>query len=91
VFESGGTEYAQPFDAADALPPADSHLRLAPKSFSTSKGTKLHYADTEAATTTFKVLLLRNRSPDPARPPRPARAGPCIRPETSQLPPTIGT
>jgi len=58
VFESGGTEYAQPFDAADALPPADSHLKLAPKSFSASKGTTLHYADTEAATTTFKALLL---------------------------------
>jgi hypothetical protein len=58
VFESGGTEYAQPFDAADAVPPADSHLKLAPKSFSASKGAKLHYSDTEAATTTFKVLLL---------------------------------
>jgi len=59
VFESGGTEYAMPFVAADALPPADSHLKLAPKSFSPSKGTKVHYDDTEAATTTFKVLLLR--------------------------------
>ena len=59
VFESGGKEYAQPFVAADALPPADSHIELAPQSFSSSKGTKVRYFDTESATTTFEVLLLR--------------------------------
>jgi hypothetical protein len=59
AFESGGREYAQPFVAADALPPTDSHLKLAPKSFSPSKGTKVRYDDTEAAATTFSVLLLR--------------------------------
>jgi hypothetical protein len=59
VFASGGTEYAQPFVAADALPPQDSHLKLSPKSFSSSQRTKVTYFDTEAATTTFKVLLLR--------------------------------
>jgi len=59
VFASGGTEYAQPFVAADALPPTDTHLKLAPKLFSPSKGTKVRYFDTEAATTTVKVLLLR--------------------------------
>jgi hypothetical protein len=41
VFASDRTEYALPFVAADALPPADSHLKLAPKSFSPSKGTKV--------------------------------------------------
>jgi hypothetical protein len=59
VFASGGTEYAQPFVAADALPPMDSHLKLHSKSFSSPKGTKVTYFDTEPATTTFKVLLLR--------------------------------
>jgi hypothetical protein len=59
VFASDRTEYALPFVAADALPPTDSHLKLAPKSFSPSKGTKVRYEDTEAATTTLKVLLLR--------------------------------
>jgi hypothetical protein len=58
VFESNGTEYAQPFDAADAVPPRDSHLKLAPKSFSSATGTKVRYLDTEAATTRFKVLQL---------------------------------
>jgi hypothetical protein len=58
VYASGGTEYAQPFDAADAAPPQDSHLKVHPKSFSPGKGTKLSYFDTEAAKTTFKVIEL---------------------------------
>ena len=59
VFASGGTEYAQPFVAADALPPEDSHLKLHPKSFSPSNKTKVSYFDTKAAKTEFKVVQIR--------------------------------
>ncbi len=69
VYSFGGIEYAQPFDAADALPPSISHLKLSPDRFKSGstggsivtklkkhRGTKVSYDDTQAAKTTFKVL-----------------------------------
>ena len=69
VYAFQGTEYAQPFVAADALPPALSHLKLKPASFKglssggsiAKKATKhktstVTYSDSQAAKTTFKVI-----------------------------------
>jgi hypothetical protein len=71
VYAFQGTEYAQPFTAADALPPEVSHLKLTPASFKglssggsiVKKATKhktstVTYSDSQAAKTTFKVIEL---------------------------------
>ena len=56
VYASGGTEYAQPFDAADALPPKITHLKL--------HGARISYTDTQPAKTKFKVLeLVKGHAP----------------------------
>src|SRR5579863_9626347 len=73
VYAYQGTEYAQPFVAADALPPKLSNLKLKPASFKgLSKGgsivkkpikyktSKVAYSDTQAAKTTFKVYELEH-------------------------------
>jgi hypothetical protein len=71
VYSFQGIEYAQPFDAADTLPPAISHLELKPGTFAglssggsiATKATKhktstVTYLDTQAAKTTFEVVEL---------------------------------
>ncbi len=71
VYAFQGTEYAQPFVAADALPPKIIHLRLKPASFTglssgrsivkkatKHKTSKVTYFDSQAAKTTFKVIKL---------------------------------
>lgn len=71
VYAFGGVEYAQPFAAADALPPAISHLRLSRDRFRSEasggsivtklkshSGTKIGYEDSDGAKTTFKVIEL---------------------------------
>ena len=58
VYAANGTEYAQPFVAADAnVAPADHNLRVVPSSF--LKSSKIHYTDSEAAKTTFTVVKLK--------------------------------
>ncbi len=58
VYAANGTEYAQPFAAADAnVAPSDHNLRVVPSSFSSSA--TIHYTDSEAAKTTFTVVKLR--------------------------------
>jgi hypothetical protein len=69
VYSFQGTEYAQPFVAADTFPPVISHLTLRPTSFTglssgasiAAKATKgktstVSYHDTQAARTTFEVI-----------------------------------
>ena len=57
VYASNGTEYAQPFTAADSyVTPQDRNLRVKPSSFASSA--TIDYADTEAAKTTFTVVEL---------------------------------
>lgn len=71
IYAFEGTEYAQPFVAADALPPELSHLKLKPASFKglssggsiVKKATKdktstVTYSDSQAAKTTFDVIEL---------------------------------
>jgi hypothetical protein len=71
VYAFQGTEYAQPFVAADALPPEVKHLMLKPTSFKglssggpiAKKATKdetstVTYSDTQAARTKFRVFAL---------------------------------
>lgn len=71
VYAFEGTEYAQPFVAADALPPELSNLKLKPASLkglssggSIAKKSAKHktstvsYSDSQAAKTTFKVIEL---------------------------------
>ena len=71
VYAFQGTEYAQPFVAADALPPEVSHLMLKPALFKglssggsiVKKATKdetstVTYSDTQAARTRFEVFEL---------------------------------
>jgi hypothetical protein len=73
VYAFQGTEYAQPFVAADALPPEVSHLKLKPASFKglssggsivkkaiRHKTSTVSYSDTQAAKTTFKVIQLEH-------------------------------
>ena len=58
VYAANGTEYAQPFVAADAnVSPSDHNLRVVPSSFSSSA--TIHYTDSEAAKTTFTVVKLK--------------------------------
>lgn len=68
VYGFQGTEYAQPFVAADALPPEISHLELKPASFkglssggsivkkATTDTSTVTYSDTQAARTKFRVF-----------------------------------
>lgn len=57
VYAFNGTEYAQPFVATDAyVTPVDRSLKVKPSSFRSSA--TIDYADSEAATTTFKVVEL---------------------------------
>lgn len=71
VYAVQGAEYAQPFVAADALPPAISNLKFKPASFKglssggsiVKKATKhktstVTYSDTRPAKATFKVIAL---------------------------------
>jgi len=73
VYAFQGTEYAQPFAAADALPPKLSGLKLKPASFKglssggsivkkavKYKTSRVTYSDTQAAKTTFKVFKLEH-------------------------------
>jgi hypothetical protein len=73
VYAFQGKEYAQPFVAADALPPTISHLTLKPTSFrglssggsvaakaTKGKTSKVSYEDSQAAKTTFEVIELEH-------------------------------
>lgn len=75
VYAFQGTEYAQPFVAADALPPAISGLKFKPASFKglpsggsivkkavKHKTSTVTYSDSQAAKTTFKVIALEKGS-----------------------------
>jgi hypothetical protein len=56
VYASKGTEYAQPFVAADAaVTPRDAQLKLQPMPPS-AHGAKISYTDSEPATTRFKLV-----------------------------------
>jgi hypothetical protein len=71
VYAFQGNEYAQPFIAADALPPVISGLKFDPSSFKglssggsivtkavKHKTSMVTYSDTQASKTTFKVIAL---------------------------------
>lgn len=60
VYASNGTEYAQPFVAADAdVAPKDAHLKLHPK-LPSAHGAKIGYSDSEPAKTKFKLVAIVN-------------------------------
>jgi hypothetical protein len=63
AYASNGTEYAQPFVAADAdVTPKDARLRLHPKTPS-AHGAKITYTDSEPASTKFKLVELTTGHP----------------------------